>query len=152
MPFSNIPWYMFSLQNKALNFCPSLLTLLQFSLNARLMAVCKRALQPLVMSAGRSSAPVGGFIRNYRWSSNYFEIITQFVLSHTDFTVKRGHKTRRQHNLFYWALLKTALPNILRCSHNHILVCLKEIKPHWLFSQHIINWCSSVGELKKHWK
>lgn len=58
-----------------------------------LVAVHWSILQPLLISAGRSSAPVSGFIRNYRWSSNYFEVIIPFVLSLTDFTVKLDYKT-----------------------------------------------------------
>lgn len=130
--------FSFSPQNKSMNFCPSLLTLLQFS---ALVAVHKSILQPLSISAGRSSAPVSGFIRSYRWSRNHFEVIISFVLLLTDFAVKLDYKTGGESPFFfYWALLKTALSNFLRCFHHHALVCLKKITPHLVSWQHIINW------------
>lgn len=134
MPFNNVLWYIFlSLQSKALNFCPHLyIAVVLFSI----CLVAAWVLQPFLIGVRRSSVAVSGFIRNYRWTRHYFEVIIPFVLSCTDFVIKG----RWEHNLFYWVLLKTALSNHSRCFFHHILVYLKEIKPHLLSWQHIINW------------
>lgn len=101
--------FSFSPQNKSMNFCPSLLTLLQFS---ALVAVHKSILQPLSISAGRSSAPVSGFIRSYRWSRNHFEVIISFVLLLTDFAVKLDYKTGGESPFFF--LLSTVKNSIIK--------------------------------------
>lgn len=90
--------FSFSPQNKAMNFCPNLLTLLQFS---TLVAVHKSILQPLLISAGGSSAPVSGFIRNCRWSRSYFEVLIPFVLLLTGFTVRLDYKSGGESTIFF---------------------------------------------------
>lgn len=85
-------------QNKAMNFCPSLLTLLRFSTTC---LVHENILQPLLISAGRSSAPVSGFVMSYRWSRSYFEMIIPFVLSLTDLTVKLDYRSGGESTNFF---------------------------------------------------
>lgn len=107
MPFSNVLWYIFFHYRAKPWISAPICTLLWFC-SAFVLWLCAWVLQPFLIGVRRSSVPVSGFIRNYRWTRHYFEVIIPFVLSCTDFVIKG----RWEHNLFYWVLLKTALSNL----------------------------------------